>query len=117
MAFVWTFENHTRDCPFHPDNDRLRTGDLIGMEDRTHGCDHGYGGRPLLQLLEAQTKNSAKQPRDWARSNSGESVSGAGLPVNTGLDRTRYHFRGSFFRWRNGAFPFALQMACSPILD
>jgi hypothetical protein len=64
MATVWTVENHTRDSPFRPYNDRLRTGYRLGMEDRAHGCDDGYGGRRSFQLLEAQTKNSPKQPYD-----------------------------------------------------
>jgi hypothetical protein len=56
MASVWTVENHTRDCSFHPDNDRLRTGDRIGMEDRNHRCDHSYGGDLFSSFLKRRLK-------------------------------------------------------------
>ena len=59
-----------RDYPIRCGHDDLRAATRARLEDRTHRGGHGYGGRPPLQLLEAQIEISAKQPSDWTGPNS-----------------------------------------------
>jgi hypothetical protein len=60
--------NLPQDYPIRCGHDGLRAATRARLEDRTHRGGHGYGGRPPLQLLEAQIEISAAAERlDWTK--------------------------------------------------